>query len=112
MTKDLGDKAPKWVSKARWYFENSHREVWVAIFENNTLVISGEDIDWAEIKVSPSQAQEYVDIFAHRAEPTKSVLDNPLMKWVLSEDERIWVESLIKTIELQQKFCEGTSKSA
>ena len=89
LTYKLQDNPPEWAKDALWYYENVHGEQWIATIQNNSLIFSGLDIGWKEIKLSPQQASHAYSVMMGQSYGDDNFQDNPLNKWMLNKGERL-----------------------
>ena len=80
LTFKLQDNPPEWAKEALWYYENIHGEQWIATIQNNSLVFSGLDIGWKEIKLSPQQALDAYAVMMGQKYEDADFKNNPLKK--------------------------------
>ncbi|MBD3107919.1 hypothetical protein IEO70_06030 [Bacillus sp. AGMB 02131] len=95
LTFKLQDNPPKWAKEALWYYENVHGEQWIASIQKNSLVFSGLDIGWKEIKLTPQQALDAYSVMMGQKYDSEESKDNPLNNWILDKGERLWVASVL-----------------
>lgn len=114
-----GKNPPAWaigeIKSHSWYYENEHGEQWVAVRDQDTLLIAGLDLEWEEIVLTLDQAEaEYARISELRliqtlqnhpdigsaylqvaASRQASSLSMPLSQWFLGEGESLWISAVL-----------------
>lgn len=106
ITYQLQGTPPEWAADARWYHRNLYGEQWLATLQQDTLIISGYDIGWDEIKLNLEQVEEGLGLYLGMKSPGE-ISENPLMNWIISLEERLWIASVLsqakELIQIQQK---------
>lgn len=87
-----------WAKDARHYFENDLGEYWIAIVQDDQLLISGLDIDWKVLTLS-------VEDTKHELERLKQANMSPSFKGILlDEAEWMWLASVMKASLLRMEY--------
>ena len=110
LTYELQDNPPSWAKDALWYYENVHGEQWIATIQEHSLIFSGLDIGWKEIKLSPQQAVDAYSVMMGQAHRDVDYENNPLSDWILDKGERLWVASVLYVAIEQFKMDHGLEK--
>ncbi|MGN1400971.1 MAG: hypothetical protein ACI4XL_05660 [Bacillus sp. (in: firmicutes)] len=95
ITFELQGEPPMWAPEAKWYYENALGEPWIATIEKDQVIISGHDIGWEEIIMTPEQTEEVLACLLSRASNSEDFMDHPLAKWILDKGEKLWVLSVL-----------------
>lgn len=96
-----GKQIPAWANNATFYYENEHKEQWIAAVVEDKLFISGVDIDWKEIVLDVENTKTATDylLFGKRIE------GNPLSRYNFNRGELLWIWSVIHaSVEEMEEF--------
>jgi hypothetical protein len=83
-----------------WNFTNEHGEKWKAIYDNDTVTFSGEDIDWHCVSYNVKQVTA---ILSHMNNQFKESGLITLSKFFIDQKEAEWVLSILEEVSVSTR---------
>lgn len=76
---------PAWAKEATYYYENVHREQWIAKKDGETLLLAGSDMSWESIAITKEMREKILN---------KKPVDLDIN---LNKDEAFWMEAILNS---------------